>query len=127
MRGSGNGVAFSPDGRRLASGSADHTVTVWDVNTGQRIGAPLTGHTAYVQAVAFSPDGRRILSGGGDQTLRMWNSDTAALVTGPGSISSLGFSPDGRRIVAAIGDTVQLRDAQTGQPIGAPLPARPRE
>jgi WD40 repeat protein len=124
MSGSGNGVAFSPDGRRLVSGGADHTVTVWDVDTGQRIGAPLTGHTAYVQAVTFSPDGRRIFSGGGDRTLRLWDSTTAALVTGAGPISSVGFSPDGRRIVAATGDTVQMRDAASGQPIGPPLPGQ---
>ncbi len=122
MSGSGNGVAFSPDSRRLVSGGADHDVAVWDVKTGRRIGAPLIGHSSYVQAVAFSPDGRRILSGGGDHTLRVWDSDTAPLVTGPGPVSSVAFSPDGARIVAAIGDTVGIWDANTGQPAGAPLP-----
>jgi WD40 repeat protein len=122
MTGSGNGVAFSPDSRRLASGGADHTVAVWDVKTGRRIGAPLTGHSSYVQAVAFSPDGRRILSGGGDHTVRVWDSDTAPLVTGSGPVSTVAFGPDGARLVAAVGDTVGIWDAGTGQPVGAPLP-----
>lgn len=127
LNGSGNGVAFSPDGRRLVSGSADHAVIVWDVDAGQRIGAPLTGHTSYVQAVAFSPDGRRILSGGGDHSVRMWDSDTADLVNGQGPVSSAAFSPDGRRVVAAIGDTVGTWEADTGRPAGAPFPGQPQE
>ena len=57
------GVAFSPDGPRIVSGSVDNTVRIWDADTGQQIGAPLTGHTEPVAAVAFSPDGRRIVSG----------------------------------------------------------------
>ena len=69
-------VAFSPDGKRIASGSDDNTVRLWDADTGQPVGQPLTGHTDTVTSVAFSPDGKRIVSGSGDNTVRLWDADT---------------------------------------------------
>ena len=65
-------VAFSPDGTRIASGSYDNTVRLWDADTGQPVGQPLTGHTDAVSSVAFSPDGNRIVSGSADNTVRLW-------------------------------------------------------
>jgi WD40 repeat protein len=64
-------VAWSPDGRRLASASSDQTVRLWDAATGQPL-ATLTGHTSYVLAVAWSPDGRRLASASSDMTVRLW-------------------------------------------------------
>ena len=55
-------MAFSPDGKRIVSGSRDKTVKVWDAATGQET-LTLKGHTGSVSSVAFSPDGKRIVSG----------------------------------------------------------------
>ena len=66
-------VAFSPDGQRLVSGSADRTVRLWDARTGQPIGQPLHGHEEVVTSVAFSPNGQRLVSGSDDRTVRLWD------------------------------------------------------
>ena len=65
-------MAFSPDGHRLATASGDNTVRVWDADTGQPLGDPLTGHTDSVSSVAFSPDGHRLATASDDNTVRLW-------------------------------------------------------
>ena len=66
-----HGVTFSPDGKRVLSGSGDETLRLWDVETGQQVRC-LKGHTGCVNSVAFSPDGKRALSGSADRTVRLW-------------------------------------------------------
>jgi hypothetical protein len=64
-------VAFSPDGRTLATGSLDNTARLWEVATGKAIGV-LRGHEQPVQSMAFSPDGRTLATGSEDNTARLW-------------------------------------------------------
>ena len=65
-------VAFSPDGRRLASGSRDKTVKLWDAATGTEL-LTLKGHSKALASVAFSADGKSLASGGGDKTVKLWD------------------------------------------------------
>ena len=64
-------LAFSPDGKLLASGSDDDTVCLWDVDTQKQVGV-LTGHSDSVNSVAFSPDGNLFASGSSDGKVRLW-------------------------------------------------------
>jgi WD40 repeat protein len=70
-----NGVAISPDGKRIASAHQDSTVKMWDVATGQQT-FTTSGHTRAVWSVAFSPDGKRIASASEDRTVKLWDSAT---------------------------------------------------
>jgi tRNA A-37 threonylcarbamoyl transferase component Bud32 len=96
-------VAFSPDGKRIASGSRDFSVKVWDALTGDEI-LSFKGHTREVRSVAFSPDGKRIASGSWDNTVKVWDAQTdheTLLLKGhTDAVHSVAFSPDGTRISA---------------------------
>ena len=91
-------IAFSPDGRHIASGSWDNTIRIWDAETGKVVTGPLEGHTGSVWSVAFSPDGRHVASGSYDHTIRIWDVETGAHAHAfdghTGNISSVALSPD---------------------------------
>jgi WD40 repeat protein len=113
------GVSFSPDGKQLASASADGTVKVWEAQTGKEV-LTLKGHSGVVYSLAFSRDGRRLASVGGDQTVRVWDSATGEeLLTLKGHtsvVTSVAFSPDGKQLASASTDgTVKVWEAQTGK------------
>ncbi len=116
-----NSVAFSPDGKKIVSGSDDRTLRLWDADTEEHLHT-LTGHTNDVNSVAFSPDGKKIVSGSDDRTLRLWDADTGEqlrTITGhTSSVNSVAFSPDGKKIVSGSSDgTIRLWDAETGERI----------
>jgi WD40 repeat protein len=131
-------VAFSPDGRTLASGSgispssSEGKVWLWEVKTGQHR-ATLRGHTGAVTSVAFSPDGLTLASAAAEQTVRLWDvrpgQERAILRGHTASVHAVAFSPDGLTLASSAGDfadspqknavpgdyTARLWDVQTGQ------------
>ena len=111
-------IAFSPDGKKILSGSEDNTVRLWDTETGQLL-YTLEGHTSSVTAIAFSSDGKKILSGSHDYTLRLWDTETGLLIHQleghTSSVTDIAFSRDGKQILSGSDDnTLRLWDTETG-------------
>ena len=113
-----NAVTWSPDGYRIASGSADGTVQVWGAENGNLV-YTYPGHFQSVDAVAWSPNGMYIASGGGDGTVQVWGATDGNHVYvyrgHTARVNALGWSPDGTRIASGSDDgTAQVWDAADG-------------
>jgi WD40 repeat protein/serine/threonine protein kinase len=110
--------AYSPDGTRIVTASADNSARVWDARTGMQI-AVLKGHGDHVGTASYSPDGTRIVTSSSDKTARIWDARTGAqLIVLSGhaeELNSASYSPDGTRIVTAAADkTARIWDSRTG-------------
>ena len=122
------GVAFSADGQRLASGSSDQTVKLWDVLTGQETGTVAT-KIQEVQALAFSRDGHWLAAENSTNTVTLWDAVTGREVRtfrsnkplgvlGSSWVYSIAFSPDGGLLASGVDDkTVRLWDVETGRSV----------
>lgn len=100
-------AGFSPDGTKVATGSADKSAIVWDLTSGKPLIA-LKGHGGSVHAVKFSPSGRYILTGGADKTAKLWsaevNRDQKRFSGHQSFVSGVDFSPDSRRLATSSHD-----------------------
>jgi WD40 repeat protein len=123
-------AAFSLDGKRLITASADQTARMWDVASGQPISPPLS-HASRVLSATFSPHGRRVLTTGEDNAARLWNAESGELLLPPlhhnGTVLYGAFSRDGLRLATVCKDrTVRVWDSRTGEAL-TPILQQPRD
>lgn len=112
-------IAYSPDGKMLATAISDRSVIVWDTSTWHQI-CSLGGHADAIFSLAFSPDSTRLVTGSGDKTIRLWDTSSGELIrTMAGhnlAVLGVAFSPNGRLIASASTDgTAKLWDLGSGE------------
>ncbi|KAI4117642.1 MAG: hypothetical protein LQ345_002180 [Seirophora villosa] len=113
-------LAWSPDGRTLASGSDDKSIRLWDVVTGKAYPVPLLGHHNYIYSIAFSPKGNMLVSGSYDEAVFLWDVRAArvmrSLPAHADPVGGVDFIRDGTLIVSCAGDgLIRVWDTATGQ------------
>jgi WD40 repeat protein len=114
-------VAYTRDGKRLATGGDDQTVRIWDTASGREL-ACLRGHTGAVLGVAWSPDGAHLATASGDGTARIWDvisGQELGQIKGPGlSVTAVAWRPDGARVATTGHDRhVFVWDTNTGRDV----------
>ena len=118
-------IAFSPDGRTLATGSFDGIIRLWDAVTGDKL-KELEGHQNVVYALAFSGDGRNLASGSFDRTVRLWEVFSGQPITTwkghAGSVGSVAMTPNGRMVVSGSADTNLILWDATGRAVDGKIP-----
>ncbi|MFP4298276.1 MAG: protein kinase family protein [Spirulinaceae cyanobacterium] len=114
-----NAVAYSPDGKILASGGRDGAIALWDAQTGELL-RNIKAHSHGINAIAYSPDGQQLATGSGDNTIKLWALPDGELQhtldQHTGWVFSLAYSPDGQTLASGGGDrAIALWDTQSGQ------------
>lgn len=111
-------LAFSPDGKYLASGGSDRTIRIWDVNTGQEV--KRFTQDGAVNTVTFSPDGK-FIAGGAEQIINVWKVETgtevARMKVNTGPISMIVYSKDGQYLVSGDSKNARVWDVKRGDEI----------
>ena len=108
-------LAYSPNGRRIASGGSDQAIRIWDTDDGSQI-AVLLGNGGTVRSIAYSPEGDELAAASSDHTIRIWDIEShlhvATLSGHSDTVTSVAYSPDGRRLASGSWDgTVRIWDA----------------
>lgn len=119
-----NSVAFSPDGTKIVTASADNSARLWDANTGKPLAEAMT-HKGKIASAQFSPDGLKVVTASWDKSARLWDAKTGKPFGKPilhqDIVYSAQFSPDGTRILTASGNNAHLWDVNTNKLINDPI------